>query len=274
MRETVAGLRMATNSGVPDLTAVKAAAKAVPRIIDLKPNSCSLSNVQMFVTDNPDVRKQVEARDTAHVLDFDALEPSKLLKACTALEVVTEARPSDDPKKFVWQRNGDLRYSFMHWVDRPQVQGPLGYGPSSPDPETGEIISATAFIYGAALDTYAKFAMDSVRAGQRPARPRRPAFGQDDQRRARRDVAGQPGEAGAEDDRRRPRHGQGQDAGARADARQAARSRSAPASTTSRWRRSRAPASRSCCSMTTCCPPSSAATAPATSRRPTCWSRR
>ena len=64
--------------------------------------------------------------------------------------------------KFVWQRNGDLRYSFLHWVDRPQVQGPLGYGPSSADPETGEIISAAAYIYGGALDTYAKFAVDSV----------------------------------------------------------------------------------------------------------------
>ena len=31
------------------------------------------------------------------------------------------------------------------------------------DPETGEIISAAAYIYGAALDIYAKFAVDSVR---------------------------------------------------------------------------------------------------------------
>ncbi len=163
MRETVAGLRLSVNSSVPSLPDVKAKALTVPRIFELKENSCNLKNVMKFVTDNPDVRKQVEARDTAHVLDFDALEPAKLLKACTALEVVTEARPSDDPKKFVWQRNGDLRYSFLHWVDRPQVQGPLGYGPSSQDPETGEIVSASAYIYGAALDTYTKFAVDSVR---------------------------------------------------------------------------------------------------------------
>ena len=165
MRETVAGLRMTATQPLPDLTAIKAMAQQqVPRIIELKENSCNLTNVMKFVGDNPDVRKQVEARDTGRVLDFDALEPANLLKACTALEVVTEARPNNDPKKFVWQRNGDLRYSFLHWVDRPQVQGPLGYGPSSPDPETGEIISATAFIYGAALDTYTKFAVDSVRA--------------------------------------------------------------------------------------------------------------
>src|SRR5206468_8913228 len=35
-------------------------------------------------------------------------------------------------------------------------------GPSSTDPETGEIISASAYIYGASMDTYAKFAADSV----------------------------------------------------------------------------------------------------------------
>jgi hypothetical protein len=87
------------------------------------------------------------------------------IKACTALEVVTEKRPDNDQNqpKFVWQRNGDLRYSFLHWVDRPQAAGPLGYGPSSQDPETGEIVSASAYIYGAALDVYAKFAVDSVR---------------------------------------------------------------------------------------------------------------
>ena len=182
--------------------------------------------------------------------------------------------PSDDPKKFVWQRNGDLRYSFMHWVDRPQVQGPLGYGPSSPDPETGEIISATRVHLRRGAGHLRQVRGRQRAARQRPARHRRPAVGQDDQRRARRDGAGQPGAAGAEDDRRRARHGQGPHAGAGADARKAARSRSAPASTTSRWRRSRGPASRSCCSTTTSCPPSSPATAPATSRPPTCWTRR
>ena len=106
----------------------------------------------------------VEARDIDHVLDFDDLPAPDLLKACTALEVVTQNRKDGDSQpKFTWQRNGDLRYSFLHWVDRPQVAGPLGYGPSSQDPETGEIVSAAAYIYGAALDTYAKFATDSVR---------------------------------------------------------------------------------------------------------------
>ncbi len=61
-------------------------------------------------------------------------------------------------------RIGDLRYNFMYWVDQPQVSSPLGYGPSSVDPETGEIIAAQAYVYGAPLDTYAQFALDVVDA--------------------------------------------------------------------------------------------------------------
>jgi len=164
MKETVAGLKMMASNGQPSMADLKNAASSVPNIFVLKENDCSLANVTAFVTDHPDVRNLVEARDTKHVLDFDNLEAADLLKACTALEVVTEKRPDGDPNqpKFTWQRNGDLRYSFLHWVDRPQSAGPLGYGPSSQDPETGEIISASAYIYGAALDIYAKFATDSV----------------------------------------------------------------------------------------------------------------
>src|SRR5690606_28477512 len=48
------------------------------------------------------------------------------------------------------------------WVPDPQLAGPLGYGPSSADPETGEIVSAAAFLYGAAVDTYAQQALDTI----------------------------------------------------------------------------------------------------------------
>jgi hypothetical protein len=59
-------------------------------------------------------------------------------------------------------RQGDLRYSFMHWVNKPQPSGPLGFGPSYADPITGQLFSANAYIYGAALDTYAQTAVDIV----------------------------------------------------------------------------------------------------------------
>ncbi len=60
-------------------------------------------------------------------------------------------------------RAGDIRYNFMYWVDRPQLVGPLGFGPSSLDPETGEIVSGNAYVYGAAIDTYATYALDVIR---------------------------------------------------------------------------------------------------------------
>jgi hypothetical protein len=63
---------------------------------------------------------------------------------------------------FVWQKDGDLRYSFLHWVTTPQNNGPLGYGPSGADPITGELISANANIYGSAINSYASYAADIV----------------------------------------------------------------------------------------------------------------
>ena len=59
-------------------------------------------------------------------------------------------------------RQGDLRYSFLYWVPKPQPAGPLGFGPSYADPITGELFSASAYIYGAGLDTYAQNAVDIV----------------------------------------------------------------------------------------------------------------
>jgi hypothetical protein len=60
-------------------------------------------------------------------------------------------------------RLGDLRYNFIAWIHDRQIVGPLGYGPSSADPETGEIIAGMAHIYGSALDEYAGRALEIVR---------------------------------------------------------------------------------------------------------------
>ena len=165
MKETVAGLLFTEKNPGKSLSMAdsKTAAANVPDIFELKPNGCELGNVQTFMADHPDVVQMVKSRVNSATLDLDNLAAPDLLKACSALSAVTENLADGDPSKFVWQRDGDLRYSFLHWVDRPQPDGPLGYGPSSQDPETGEIISAAAYIYGASLDTYAQFAADSVR---------------------------------------------------------------------------------------------------------------
>jgi hypothetical protein len=166
MKETVAGLKFpfeSRNAGkVPTITRLRSDAADMPTIFELQPNGCSLANVNDYVMKHPDVARMVSNRVSSERLDLEAVDKAHLLQACSALSAVTENLNDGDPKKFVWQRNGDLRYSFLYWVDRPQPGGPLGYGPSSQDPETGEIISASAYIYGASLDVYAKFAADSV----------------------------------------------------------------------------------------------------------------
>jgi hypothetical protein len=60
-------------------------------------------------------------------------------------------------------RIGDLRFSLLGWVNEPHRSSPLGYGPSAADPLTGEIVSGTAFIYGAGVETYAAMGRDIVK---------------------------------------------------------------------------------------------------------------
>jgi hypothetical protein len=54
------------------------------------------------------------------------------------------------------ERNyGDLRYSFVAWHQDPETtRGLLGYGPTSPDPRTGEAISANVNLYNIGMDWY------------------------------------------------------------------------------------------------------------------------
>ncbi len=57
---------------------------------------------------------------------------------------------------------GDLRYSFMNTVAEPVANGLLGYGPSSADPETGEIISGNANTYLWGIDLYGRQVLDTI----------------------------------------------------------------------------------------------------------------
>lgn len=55
---------------------------------------------------------------------------------------------------------GDVRYNFLNLLDKPQNSSPLGYGPSTPDSDTGEIKSATVNCYGNWIDFVVRRAMD------------------------------------------------------------------------------------------------------------------
>ncbi|MEY2930651.1 MAG: hypothetical protein RL033_1400, partial [Pseudomonadota bacterium] len=50
---------------------------------------------------------------------------------------------------------GDIRYSFVTWnQDVDTTRGLLGYGPSSADPRTGEVLSANLNLYNVGMDYY------------------------------------------------------------------------------------------------------------------------
>lgn len=51
---------------------------------------------------------------------------------------------------------GDLRYSFLNTVAEPVANGLLGYGPSSADPETGQLISGMSNTYTWGVDLYGR----------------------------------------------------------------------------------------------------------------------
>jgi len=60
------------------------------------------------------------------------------------------------------QRIGDMRYSFLYYITEPTTAGLLGYGPSNVDPITGEIVSASAYVYGPPMRELAGFGRQVV----------------------------------------------------------------------------------------------------------------
>jgi hypothetical protein len=66
-------------------------------------------------------------------------------------------RDMENPK-----RNGDLRYSLLSSVNAPTQNGLYGYGPSSMDPLTGEIITSSAYNYTSAMKRGANLLADRI----------------------------------------------------------------------------------------------------------------
>jgi len=107
-----------------------------------------------------EIRREVDAmrnRDVGHGPQFG----ERVFVLCANNPVKAGDHPACGKEGTV-ARQGDLRYSFMHWVPKPQPAGPLGFGPSYSDPITGQLFSANAYIYGGALDVSAQNATDIV----------------------------------------------------------------------------------------------------------------
>lgn len=127
------------------------------QMVELRINDCNIENVNTFAADN-------DLRDALNENGIDEVAYGNLENACAVLEFETLKRRANDETAavFTWQQLGDLRYSFLNWTTKPELAGPLGYGPSAADPVTGEIISANANLYGASLDVYANWGADIV----------------------------------------------------------------------------------------------------------------
>jgi hypothetical protein len=131
-------------------------------------NDCRREVIDAYLERVPELVDVVRSVTHADDLDSDAVDagnPNNILAGnlepvCSALTAESRARGLE---KFTYQQVGDVRWNFVYWVNEDQPSGPLGFGPSGPDAETGRIISGNAYVYGAAVDGYARDSMDLVR---------------------------------------------------------------------------------------------------------------
>lgn len=136
-------------------------------VYQIHDNTCTRAGIEAYLERVPEmadvvdgVAKVAEAdsaalKDNAHNILSGNLEP-----ICSALTAESRNRGLE---KFTYQQVGDARWNFAYWVNEDQPSGPLGFGPSGPDAESGRIISGNAYIYGAAVDGYARDSLDLVR---------------------------------------------------------------------------------------------------------------
>ncbi|MFN3202250.1 MAG: zinc-dependent metalloprotease [Bradymonadia bacterium] len=130
-------------------------------LFQIRENNCSYAGVQRYLGLYPEMESVVEEATYGEGLKEDS--PTKMfIRTCSGLR--NESVKRGLAQSFEWQQVGDVRYSYVYWVNEDQAGGPLGFGPSSKDPETGEIISGNAYVYGAAVDRYARYAADIVLA--------------------------------------------------------------------------------------------------------------
>lgn len=124
-------------------------ASELPAVFEVRENSCSRENVKKYVSQTRGA-KEVAQRIIGGI---NNLSLDNLQQLCAALESNFD---------FHWQKAGDLRYSFIYWTHRPSLAGPLGFGPSYTDPDTGEIINGMAYVYGSGVNQQAAYGADIV----------------------------------------------------------------------------------------------------------------
>lgn len=135
--------------------------KANPKYVDVLDSAAErLESLGESVREMPeDVNEKIIA---ALEGDNPVILPGQLESICSELRLRTAVDENTDT--FHWQQVGDVRFSLLNWINEPQPSGPLGYGPSAVDKETGQIVAGSANMYGASVDSYARSAADIIRA--------------------------------------------------------------------------------------------------------------
>ncbi|MHB8873282.1 MAG: zinc-dependent metalloprotease [Myxococcaceae bacterium] len=95
------------------------------------------------------VPRGIEVKDAPHVF-FVCPTP------------VADDAPAECGERGFVPRHGDLRYHLLPWVELQSSAGLLGLGPSSSDPETGEIVHGVTNVYGAGIDSWAAGAQQII----------------------------------------------------------------------------------------------------------------
>ncbi|MCC6810095.1 MAG: hypothetical protein IT381_21880 [Deltaproteobacteria bacterium] len=149
----------------------------LPAVFQWQRNSCNFENVPKLLegkTGDLQVAissdKAMKLRDVVNeYVGAQGIVAGNLENVCSLMEFYTDKSHPErlaqkngkpvtelsDDMVFTWQMVGDMRFPIMNWVSRDQLSGPLGYGPSFADPETGRIVHAGANVYGHSLETYA-----------------------------------------------------------------------------------------------------------------------
>ena len=145
----------------------------------IRVNNCSTAGINAYLERNPDmldvaveasgqsadrVQQGFTGGTDTHRRGLVAggldIQRGNVKRICAGLRNMSRRR--DGVERFDWQQIGDPRINLLNWVNQVQGAGPLGYGPSSTDLQTGQIVSGNANIYGASLDRSAARAADVV----------------------------------------------------------------------------------------------------------------
>jgi hypothetical protein len=119
--------------------------------------------VAVAVTRETECRAAGGDKDACHAKHFDGETPK--VESQVVVMCHNPVAAGDDQacgERGVIARQGDLRFNLIGWIDEALSAAPLGYGPDGSDPLTGEVVQATAYIYGASLDSYAAMTRDLV----------------------------------------------------------------------------------------------------------------